>query len=35
MNVIEAILARHSVRDFSSKPVPEETVMKISGRRFR
>jgi nitroreductase len=29
MDVIEAILARHSVRDFSSKPVPKETVMKI------
>lgn len=29
MDVIEAILARHSVRDFSSKPVPRETVMKI------
>jgi nitroreductase len=29
MEVIEAILARHSVRDFSSRPVPRETVMKI------
>jgi nitroreductase len=29
MDVIEAILTRHSVRDFSSKPVPKETVMKI------
>jgi nitroreductase len=29
MDVIEAILARHSVRDFSSRPVPKETVMKI------
>ncbi|MBN2319485.1 MAG: nitroreductase [Acidobacteria bacterium] len=29
MDVIEAILSRHSVRDFSSQPVPEETVMKI------
>ncbi len=29
MDVIEAILARHSVRDFSSKPIPQETVMKI------
>ena len=29
MDVIEAILARHSVRDFSSKPVAKETVMKI------
>ena len=29
MEVIEAILARHSVRDFSSKPVPRETIMKI------
>jgi len=29
MDVIEAILARHSVRAFSSKPVPQETVMKI------
>jgi nitroreductase len=29
MDVIEAILARRSVRDFNSKPVPKETVMKI------
>ena len=29
MDVIKAILARHSVRDFSSKPVAKETVMKI------
>jgi nitroreductase len=29
MDVIEAILSRHSVRDFSSRPVPRETVMKI------
>jgi nitroreductase len=29
MDVIKAILARHSVRDFSSKPVPRNTVMKI------
>ena len=29
MEVIEAILARHSVRDFSSNPVPRETIMKI------
>jgi len=29
MDVIEAILARSSVRDFSSKPVPRETIMKI------
>jgi nitroreductase len=29
MDVIEAILARHSVRDFGSKPVPREVVMKI------
>ncbi len=29
MDVIEAIKARHSVRDFSSRPVPKETVMKI------
>lgn len=29
MEVIEAILARHSVRDFSDRPVPRETVMKI------
>ena len=29
MDAIEAILARHSVRDFSSTPVPKETVMKI------
>jgi nitroreductase len=29
MDVIEAILTRHSVRDFSSKPVAEETLMKI------
>ena len=29
MDVIEAIMARHSVRDFISKPVPKETLMKI------
>lgn len=29
MDAIQAILERHSVRDFSSKPVPKETVMKI------
>jgi nitroreductase len=29
MDVIEAILARHSVRSFSSRPVDKETVMKI------
>jgi nitroreductase len=29
MDVIKAILARHSVRDFSSKPVAKEKVMKI------
>jgi nitroreductase len=29
MDVIEAILARHSVRDFSSRPVAKETIMKI------
>ena len=29
MDTIKAILARHSVRDFSSKPVAKETVMKI------
>jgi nitroreductase len=29
MDVIEAILARYSARDFTSKPVPKETVMKI------
>ena len=29
MDVIEAILNRYSVRDFSSQPVPKETVMKI------
>ena len=29
MDVIEAILARHSIRDFSSKSVPQETIMKI------
>jgi len=29
MDVIEAISARHSVRDFSSKPVEKETVIKI------
>jgi len=29
MDVIEAIKERHSVRDFSSRPVPRETVMKI------
>ncbi len=29
MDVIEAILSRYSVRDFSSKPVPKETIMRI------
>jgi nitroreductase len=29
MDVIGAILTRYSVRDFSSQPVPKETVMKI------
>ena len=29
MDVLEAIKARHSVRDFEKKPVPKETVMKI------
>ncbi len=29
MDVIEAVLSRYSVRDFSSKPVPKETIMKI------
>jgi len=29
MDVIEAILGRHSVRDFSSKAVPKEIVLKI------
>ena len=29
MDVIKAIMARHSVRDFSPKPVPQKTVMKI------
>ena len=29
MDTIEAILARYSVRDFSSKPPAKETVMKI------
>jgi len=28
-NIIEAIMARHSVRDFISKPVPKKTLMKI------
>ncbi len=35
MEVIEAILARHSVRDFSSRPVPRETVMKIMEAAMR
>ena len=29
MDAIEAILARHSVRNFSSQPVEKETIMKI------
>jgi nitroreductase len=29
MDVLEAIQARHSVRDFLSKPIPKELVMKI------
>jgi nitroreductase len=35
MEVIEAILARHSVRDFSSRPVPRETVMNIMEAAMR
>jgi nitroreductase len=29
MDAIEAITSRHSVRDFSARPVPRETVMRI------
>jgi nitroreductase len=29
MDVLEAIQARHSVRDFASKPVPKDIIMKI------
>ena len=29
MDVLEAIQARHSVRDFVSKPVPKDIIMKI------
>jgi len=29
MDVIDAILARHSVRDFSDKPVAKEIIMQI------
>ena len=29
MDVLEAIQARHSVRDFLSKPVPKDVIMKI------
>src|SRR3972149_2356124 len=29
MDVLEAIRARHAVRDFDSKPVPKDIVMKI------
>lgn len=29
MDILEAIQARHSVRDFAAKPVPKELVMKI------
>jgi nitroreductase len=29
MNVLEAIQARHSVRDFASRPVPKEILMQI------
>jgi len=29
MDVLEAIQARHSVRDFDSKPVPKDIIMKI------
>ena len=29
MDVIEAMLARHSIRDFKSDPVDKETVLKI------
>lgn len=29
MDVLEAIQARHSVRDFSARPIPKATIMKI------
>jgi len=29
MEVIKAILARHSAHDFRSKPIPQEIIMKI------
>jgi nitroreductase len=35
MDVLEAIQARHSVRDFVSKPVPKDTIMKIMAAATR
>jgi nitroreductase len=35
MDVLEAIQARHSVRDFLSKPIPRETIMEIMAAAIR
>lgn len=35
MDVLEAIQARHSVRDFLSTPVPQDTIMKIMAAATR
>jgi nitroreductase len=35
MDVLEAIQARHSVRDFASKPVPKDIIMKIMEAAIR
>lgn len=35
MDVLDAIQTRHSVRDFLSKPIPKETIMKIMAAAIR
>jgi nitroreductase len=35
MDILEAIQARHSVRDFDSKPVPKDIIMKIMAAATR
>jgi nitroreductase len=35
MDVLEAIQARHSVRDFLSKPIPKDMIMKIMAAAIR
>jgi nitroreductase len=35
MDILEAIQARHSVRDFLSKPVPKDIIMEIMAAATR